>query len=135
MIFNFPNCSSHRPQPPTHQPRGGHDADCSSRLLRNVPIHTRDQRPSERHMCHFLFLDPIKEEMEAACMNMCALEDAKKHAKIQTQSHICLFERQGRRDAVSNRWLPCLGQRVSLDSQVTTAAKAETSEARGSYLY
>lgn len=46
-----------------------------------------------------------------------------------THGHICLFERQGRRDSVDfNRWLPCLGQRPSLDSKLTTAARAERNE-------
>lgn len=87
-FHHFSNSSSHFPKPPTHQPWGGHGTDCSSRLLRNVSIHTQDQRPSERHMCHFLFLDAIKEEIEAACMNMCALEDAKNmHKNTHTHTH------------------------------------------------
>ncbi len=79
-FHHFSNSSSHCPWPPTHQPWGvPMPPVLLSYVSRNVPIQTGDQRPSERHMCHFLFSDPIKEEMEAACMNTCTLENAKKY--------------------------------------------------------
>lgn len=39
-------------------------------------------------MCHFLFSDPIKEEMEAACVNMCMLENVK-NTRTHTHTHAC----------------------------------------------
>ena len=84
-------------------------------------------------MCHFLFSDPIKEEMEAACVTVCTLENAKNmrthtYTRIHMGISVCLEDR-GHRDSVDfNRWLPCLGQRASLDSKLTTAARAERDE-------
>lgn len=52
----------------------------------------------------------------------------KSHAQRHnhTHTHTCLCERQGQRVSVfSHRWRLCLGQRVSLDSKLTTVAKRE----------
>lgn len=64
-----------------------------SYVLGNVAIQTWDQRPSERHMCHFLFSDPIKEEMEAACVTMCTLENAKNmHTHTYTWAYLSVWK-------------------------------------------
>lgn len=79
-------------------------------------MQTGDQRPSERNMSHFLFSDPIKKEMEAACINVCTLENAKeKHVHTQGIS-VRLKDRDG------DIWFPPTdGYRAPGREQVWTA--------------
>lgn len=78
------NSYSYSPQPPTHQPQ---TAQCRLSPLLSVERNcaspdSRDQRPSEGHMCHFLFSAPIREEMEAACANTCILTRTHRHISV-----------------------------------------------------
>lgn len=57
---------------------------------------------------------------------MCILENAHVHAEC---THLPVWVGLKDRDSVSfNRWLQGLGQRASMDSKPTTAAKAERTE-------
>lgn len=122
ICFNFHNSSnspSHFSLPPTHQQWV---AQCrlfpqlSAEKSADPDSRPEDQGPFERHMYHFLFSAPIKEDMEAAEVYLWRQNHAQRH----THAHIsvCLIDRDGGLHPTPN---PTDGYHASGKEQVWTA--------------
>lgn len=70
----------------------------------------------------------------------CVHLERKKHMYTHTHTHISLYLSVWKtgtesQSVSSNRWLPCLRQRPSTDSKLTTAAKVERDETQENQIY